>query len=258
MTAGSHALPEASPVPYEGPARVLVAGDHDLIRGGLAALIRAAPGLEVAGEAVNGLEAVAQAARVVPDVVLMDMQMPELDGAEACTRILAAAPADSRPRVLALTTFDLDEYVHAALRAGALGLLLKDTGPERLLSALHLTADGDCLFAPSVRRRLVETYTRAGRPPRGGPPAAVGGSLDSEAGKAGKGRRLNPGVSPRPPGRPPSPGRPGAARRGCRGPASPTCPATPPPGGAPRCRAGPRGSPPGGTRGSPGPGRTSR
>ncbi|MEU4496038.1 response regulator transcription factor [Streptomyces sp. NPDC023998] len=160
MTGGSHALP----VPHEGPTRVLIADDHDLIRGGLAALIRAAPGLDVVGEAVNGLDAVAQAARAEPDVVLMDMRMPELDGVAACTRILSAAPEGARPRVLALTSFDIDEYVYAALRAGASGFLLKDTAPERLLRALHLVAAGDCLFAPSVTRRLVETYTRASVP----------------------------------------------------------------------------------------------
>jgi len=139
--------------------RVLVVDDQVLIRAGLAAFIRAAPGFEVVGEAANGDEAVAAAARLTPDVVLMDVRMPEMGGIAATRRILAEA-RENPPRVLVLTTFDLDEYVFEALRAGASGFLLKDTPPERLLPAIQLVADGDMLFAPTVTRRLVEAYTR--------------------------------------------------------------------------------------------------
>jgi DNA-binding NarL/FixJ family response regulator len=138
--------------------RVLVVDDHVLIRAGLAALIRAAPGLEVVGEAANGDEAVAMAADTRPDVILMDIQMPELGGIAATRRILERA-RDDPPRVLVLTTFDVDEYVYEALRVGACGFLLKDTPPERLLTAIQMVADGDMTFAPTVTRRLVEAYT---------------------------------------------------------------------------------------------------
>jgi DNA-binding NarL/FixJ family response regulator len=139
-------------------ARVLVVDDQVLIRAGLAALIRATPDLEVVGEASNGDEAVAAAAETNPDVVLMDIRMPDMSGITATRRILENTAADP-PRVLVLTTFDLDEYVYEALRAGASGFLLKDTPPERLLPAIRAIADGDMLFAPTVTRRLVEAYT---------------------------------------------------------------------------------------------------
>ncbi|MFJ3667701.1 response regulator [Streptomyces sp. NPDC090106] len=149
------------------PIRVLVVDDQFLVRGGLVALLRAAPGMEVAGEAADGEEAVALAARTRPDVVLMDIRMPGTTGIEATERILAQA-GDPPPRVLVLTTFDLDEYVYGALRAGASGFLLKDAGPERLLAAVTAVHGGDSLFAPAVTRRLVEAFTRAtdapGRP----------------------------------------------------------------------------------------------
>ncbi|MFE5295500.1 response regulator [Streptomyces sp. NPDC056632] len=141
---------------------VLVVDDQDLIRAGLVALLRAAPGIEVVGEAADGESAVACAARLRPDVILMDIRMPGMDGTVATERILAdAAAADSDappPRILVLTTFDLDEYVYAALRAGASGFLLKDTGPQRLIDAVSAVGHGDLLFAPSVTRRLIETY----------------------------------------------------------------------------------------------------
>ncbi|HEX6497609.1 MAG TPA: response regulator transcription factor, partial [Micromonosporaceae bacterium] len=139
--------------------RVLVVDDQVLIRAGLAALIRAAPGFEVVGEASNGNEAVALAAGTRPDVILMDVRMPEMGGITATRRILDNARTDP-PRILMLTTFDLDEYVLDALRAGASGFLLKDTPPERLLPAIQMVADGDMLFAPTVTRRLVEAYTQ--------------------------------------------------------------------------------------------------
>jgi DNA-binding NarL/FixJ family response regulator len=139
---------------------VLVVDDQDLIRAGLAALIRAAPGLEVVGEAVDGHDAVTQAKANTPDVVLMDIRMPDLNGVTATERILAVSGDYQRPRVLILTTFDLDEYVYAALRAGASGFLLKDTRPERLLAAIHTIAEGEVLLAPSITRRLIEAYAR--------------------------------------------------------------------------------------------------
>jgi len=148
---------------------VLVVADQFLIRAGLAGLLRAAPGMEVVGEAADGEQAVALAAEIRPQVVLMDVRMPVLNGIDATERILAQARPDAGPppRVLMLTTFDLDEYVYGALRVGASGFLLKDAGPERLFAAINAVACGDALFAPSVTRRLVEAYARetaGGRP----------------------------------------------------------------------------------------------
>ncbi|MCK2218349.1 response regulator transcription factor [Actinomadura sp. ATCC 31491] len=142
---------------------ILVVDDQVLIRAGLAALIRAVPGLDVVGEAATGEDAVALAARTRPDVVLMDIRMPGMNGVTATERILAAG-GEHAPRVLILTTFDLDEYVYDALRAGASGFLLKDTPPERLIAAVHTVASGDMLFAPSVTRRLIEAYIRPAGP----------------------------------------------------------------------------------------------
>ncbi|MCC5476697.1 response regulator [Streptomyces sp. NPDC059680] len=143
--------------------RVLVVDDQFLIRAGLAGLLEAAPGFEVVGEAADGEEAVRLAAETRPDVILMDIRMPGVNGIEATERILAEA--DGRPpRVLVLTTFDLDEYVYGALRAGASGFLLKDSGPERLLAAVTAVEGGDALFAPSVTRRLVEAFARRQAP----------------------------------------------------------------------------------------------
>lgn len=139
--------------------KVLVVDDQILVRAGFAALIRATPDLEVAGEASGGEEAVALAGSTRPDVILMDVRMPDLNGIAATERILAAT-GPVPPKVLILTTFDLDEYVYDALRAGASGFLLKDTPPERLIAAVRTIAAGDMLFAPTVTRRLVEAYTR--------------------------------------------------------------------------------------------------
>ncbi|CAM5705026.1 response regulator [Streptomyces fumanus] len=149
--------------PSDRPVRVLVVDDQFLVRTGLVALLRAAPGTEVVGEAADGAEAVALAAATRPDVVLMDIRMPGMSGIEATERILAEA-VDPAPRVLILTTFDLDEYVYGALRAGASGFLLKDAGPERLLAAVAAVHGGDALFAPAVTRRLVEAFTRVSHP----------------------------------------------------------------------------------------------
>ncbi len=142
--------------------RVLIADDQALIRAGLAALFRAAPGLEVAGEAGDGAEAVTLTERTRPDVVLMDIRMPVLDGIGATRRILSA-PGEHRPHVVVLTTFDLDEYVYTALGEGASGFLLKDTPPERIISAIHTVAAGDILIAPRITHRLVETYAQQHR-----------------------------------------------------------------------------------------------
>ncbi|MBB4926567.1 response regulator [Kitasatospora kifunensis] len=151
--------------------RVLVVDDQMLIRVGLAALLRAAPGMQVVGEAADGEQALALAVAERPDIVLMDIRMPGMDGITATDRILNEAP-EPKPRIIILTTFDLDEYVYSALRAGAAGFLLKDTPPERLLTAVATVAAGDMLFAPSVVCRLIEAYAHraAGRvadPPPG-------------------------------------------------------------------------------------------
>jgi DNA-binding NarL/FixJ family response regulator len=135
----------------------LIVDDQVLIRAGLVALLRAAPRIDVVGEAADGAEAVALAATTRPHVVLMDIRMPGVDGITA-TREIIAGGGDPPPRVLVLTTFDLDRYVLEALRAGASGFLLKEAPPERLLAAVATVAAGDMLFAPSVVRRLVEAY----------------------------------------------------------------------------------------------------
>jgi DNA-binding NarL/FixJ family response regulator len=142
--------------------RVLVADDQPLIRGGLVALLSAAPGFEPVGQASTGREAVELAASTAPDLILMDIRMPGMDGIEATRTILsrAATEGDEPPRIVILTTFDLDEYVYAALAAGAAGFLLKDAPPERILADLELVAGGDLLLAPAVTRRLVETHAR--------------------------------------------------------------------------------------------------
>ena len=142
---------------------VLVADDQDLVRAGLRTILERRDGIDVLGEAADGREAVREARRLRPDVVLMDVRMPVLDGI-AATRELAGSPC----RVLMLTTFDLDEYVYDALRAGASGFLLKDAPPDRLVEAIRAVAGGDVLLAPSITRRLVERY--AGERGRAAPP----------------------------------------------------------------------------------------
>ncbi|POX59333.1 DNA-binding response regulator [Streptomyces sp. Ru62] len=153
--------------------RVLVVDDQFLIRAGLVGLLDAAPGFEVVGEAGDGEQAVRLAAQTRPDVVLMDIRMPGVNGIEATEQILAEA-TDRPPRVLVLTTFDLDEYVYGALRAGASGFLLKDSGPERLLAAVTAVDGGDALFAPSVTRRLVEAFAHQQKPVDTAPPPDLG------------------------------------------------------------------------------------
>ena len=138
--------------------RVLLADDERLVRAGFRMILKAEHDLEVVGEAADGLEAVEATAKLRPDVVLMDIRMPNLDGLEATRRILTRA--DPRPRVIVLTTFDLDEYVYEALRAGASGFLLKDAPEEQLVAAIRVAADGGAVFAPSVTRRLIEEFAR--------------------------------------------------------------------------------------------------
>ncbi|WP_433474786.1 response regulator [Spirillospora sp. CA-142024] len=141
---------------------VLVADDQALLRGSFRALIETAPGLSVVGEAADGAEAVELARSLRPDIVLMDVRMPVMDGIEATRRIRA----DTDVRVLILTMFDLDAYVFAALRAGAAGFLLKDTPPADLLAAVHVVAAGEGLLAPTVTRRLIEEFARRPEPGR--------------------------------------------------------------------------------------------
>jgi DNA-binding NarL/FixJ family response regulator len=150
--------------------RVLVADDQALVRGSFRVLVDTAPDLTSVGEAATGTEAFEVARREKPDIVLMDIQMPGMDGIEA-TRQITASPQTSAVRVLILTTFDLDEYVFAALRAGASGFLLKDTRPADLLAAVRVVAAGDALLAPAVTRRLIEEFTRQPEPVQR--PAAV-------------------------------------------------------------------------------------
>jgi DNA-binding NarL/FixJ family response regulator len=148
--------------------RVLIADDQALVRAGFRMLLSAEAELEVVGEATNGRQALDAASRLRPDVILMDIRMPELDGLEATRRLLAGAADEGAPRVLILTTFDLDEYVYEALRAGASGFLLKDAPPEQLLDAIRVVAAGDGLLAPSVTRRVIAEFARrpaAVRPP---------------------------------------------------------------------------------------------
>jgi DNA-binding NarL/FixJ family response regulator len=141
--------------------RVLVADDQSMVRAGFRMLLSGQEDIDVVAEASNGLEAVEKAARFDPDVVLMDIRMPELDGLEATRRILSA---DGRTRILILTTFDLDEYVYEALRAGASGFVLKDDPPEQLLSAIRTVAAGDALLSPTVTKRVIAQFTRIPRP----------------------------------------------------------------------------------------------
>ncbi|HSI96987.1 MAG TPA: response regulator transcription factor [Gaiellaceae bacterium] len=144
--------------------RVLIADDQALVRAGFRMILKAEPGIEVAAEAGDGTEAVTLARELAPDVVMMDVRMPVMDGIEATHRIV---DGDAAPRVLVLTTFDLDEYVYEALRAGASGFLLKDAPEEQLIAGIRIVADGGSLFAPAVTRRLIERFagTRLRKPP---------------------------------------------------------------------------------------------
>jgi len=140
---------------------VLIVDDQALVRAGFRMILEAEEDVEVVGEAADGLEAVAAAQRLKPDVVLMDVRMPEMDGIEATRRLLADRGTSAK--VVMLTTFDMDEYVYDALRAGASGFLLKDVPPEQLVAGIRAVASGDALLAPSVTRRVIEEFVR--RPP---------------------------------------------------------------------------------------------
>jgi DNA-binding NarL/FixJ family response regulator len=141
--------------------RVLVADDQSMVRAGFRMLLSGEEDIEVVAEASDGLEAVEKAARFQPTVILMDIRMPGLDGLEATRRILAA---DNRARILILTTFDLDEYIYEALRAGASGFVLKDDPPEQLIAAIHTVAAGDALLSPTVTKRVIREFARTPRP----------------------------------------------------------------------------------------------
>jgi DNA-binding NarL/FixJ family response regulator len=154
------------PIPSAPPAggmtiRVVVADDQGMVRSGFSVLLNAQPDIEVIGEAVNGQEAIARAAELHPDVILMDVRMPVLDGLQA-TREITAMP--DPPKILVLTTFDLDDYVYEALRSGASGFLLKDASATELAHAVRLVAAGDALLAPGVTRRLIAEFARMGGP----------------------------------------------------------------------------------------------
>ena len=141
--------------------KVLIVDDQSLVRAGFRMILDAEPDIEVVGEAADGLEAVLAARETEPDVILMDVRMPNVDGLEATRRLLDGR--EEGPRILILTTFDLDEYVYEALRAGASGFLLKDTPPEQLVEAIHVIAGGDALLSPVVTRRVIAEFVR--RPP---------------------------------------------------------------------------------------------
>ena len=150
--------------------RVVVADDQELVRTGLAMILDSQPDIEVVGLAANGREAVQLARSLRPDVCLFDIRMPEWDGLEA-TRQLAGPDIAEPMAIVVITTFDLDEYVHGALKAGARGFLLKDAGPDLLVQAVHAAADGDALIAPSITARLLKTFARSGGQPAPRQPA---------------------------------------------------------------------------------------
>ncbi|MET8137576.1 response regulator transcription factor [Streptomyces sp. NPDC006290] len=146
-----------------GTIRVLIADDQQMVRQGFTVLLNTHPGIEVVGQAVDGLDAILKVAELAPDVVLMDIRMPELGGIEATRRITTDTP---HIKVLVLTTFDLDEYVYEALRAGASGFLLKDASADQLAEAVRVVAAGDALLAPGITRRLIAEFSRLGSTPR--------------------------------------------------------------------------------------------
>jgi DNA-binding NarL/FixJ family response regulator len=150
----------AQPAGVEDDISIVVADDQALVRAGLSGILESQPGITVCGEAADGSEAIELVRRLDPDVVLMDIQMPGVDGLEATRRLLRDSAAE-RPAVLMLTTFDLDAYVYDALRAGASGFLLKDTPPEDLVAAVRVVARGDALIAPGVTKRLIEQFARS-------------------------------------------------------------------------------------------------
>jgi DNA-binding NarL/FixJ family response regulator len=215
---GEYSIFSAPPGDTGRPLTVVIADDQALVRGGFRLILKAA-GINVAAEAADGAQAVAAVLAHRPDVVLMDVRMPVMDGIEATRRILAdlapgdAPPGDTAPglasgaaptRIIILTTFDLDEYVYAALAAGASGFLLKDVTPEHLVAAVQLVRTGDALLAPSITRRLVERFAAApgtagpGKPARAGRPAAPAGTGPAGApGRPGTGGCDTSALTPR-------------------------------------------------------------
>jgi DNA-binding NarL/FixJ family response regulator len=149
-----------------GPIRVVLVDDQDLVRAGFRVILGTEDGIDVVGEARNGAEAVDRVAALRPDVVLMDVQMPEVDGLEATRRILAPPVADPPVRVVILTTFDREDYLFEALKAGASGFLLKNARPEDLIDAVRVVARGDALLSPEVTRRVIERFSAPAAPPR--------------------------------------------------------------------------------------------
>jgi DNA-binding NarL/FixJ family response regulator len=154
-------IPSPPAVPAVPPVRVVIADDQRLVRAGFRVILAGEPGIDVVGEAADGLEAITLARALEPDVVLMDIRMPGLDGLAAARRLLA----EQTSRVLILTTFDADEYVYEALRMGASGFVLKDAPPDQLISAVRCIAAGDALIDPSITRRLISRFALAVRPP---------------------------------------------------------------------------------------------
>ena len=142
------------------PIRVLIADDQDIVRAGLAMILDAQPGIEIVGQAADGRQAVTLARHLRPDVCLFDIRMPHLDGIEATRQLAGPDVADPLP-IIVITTFDLDDYVHSALKSGARGFLLKDAGPELLTQAIHAAAEGDALIAPSITARLLATFANS-------------------------------------------------------------------------------------------------
>jgi DNA-binding NarL/FixJ family response regulator len=174
-------MPEPAPRPtdLDPDISVLIADDQMLVRAGFRAILEGQPGITVCGEAADGRAAIDLARLRQPDVVLMDIQMPDIDGLEATRRLLAAAELEHPVAVLMLTTFDLDAYVYDALRAGASGFLLKDTLPEDLVAAIRVVARGDALIAPGITKRLIEQFARSA--PAGDPPPALAELTPREA-----------------------------------------------------------------------------
>jgi DNA-binding NarL/FixJ family response regulator len=165
-------MSQGEPLSGTGPIRILLVDDQPLLRMGFRLILEGEDGLEIVGEASDGAEAVRQVRLLAPDVVLMDVRMPVLDGIEA-TRALTASRA--RAKVIILTTFDLDEYAFAGLQAGASAFLLKDVAPAELISAVRVVASGDAVVAPRITRRLLETYVRSGGAGAGATPGGAPG-----------------------------------------------------------------------------------